>query len=80
LDEEGVTMTKDRYYVQHLTRGVFLIRQRLSQDGNQSPDNPIIRVFDILHDADMYARTVNATQKELDERFGLWARDAVEQR
>jgi hypothetical protein len=66
--------------VQHLTRGVFLIRQRMSQEGDPSPDNPIIRAFDFLDDADAYVNTLNATQRELDQRFGYWAQDAVEQR
>ena len=73
-------MIKDRYYVQHLARDVFLIRQRLSQDGDPGPDDRVIRAFSILHDAEMYVRTVNATQRELDERFGHWVQDAVEQR
>lgn len=73
-------MMKDRYYVQRLTRGVFLIRQRVSQESAPGPDDRVIRAFDILHDADMYARMINDTQRSLDERFGSWAQDAVEQR
>ena len=73
-------MMKDRYYVQHLARGVFLIRQRLSQEEDQSTHSPLIRAFDFLEDADAYVRTLNATQRALDERFGYWARDALEQR
>jgi hypothetical protein len=71
---------KDRYYVQHLTRGVFLVRERVSQESTPGPDDRVIRAFDILHDADTYVRTVNATQRSLDEQFGPWVQDAAEQR
>ena len=73
-------MMKDRYYVQCLTRGVFVIRQRVSQQSAPGPDDRVIRAFNILQDADTYARAVNATQRSLDEQFGSWVQDAVEQR
>ena len=73
-------MMKDRYYVQHLTRGVFLIRQRVSQQSAPGPDDRVIRAFTLLHDADTYSRMINETQRELDERFGPWTQDAAEQR
>ena len=64
---EGVMMKEDRYYVQRLTEQVFLIRERLSADGAQGPDDRIVRSFDIRHDAHAYAESVNEKQKKLDE-------------
>ena len=60
-------MKKDRYYVQRLTEQVFLIRERLSADGEPGPDNRIVRSFDVRHDAYVYADSMNEGQRKLDE-------------
>lgn len=60
-------MKKDRYYVQRLTEQVFLIRERLSADGEPGPDNRIVRSFDVRHDAYVYADSMNEEQRKLDE-------------
>ena len=60
-------MKEDRYYVQRLTEQVFLIRERLSANGAPGPNDPIVKSFDIRHDAYVYADSVNERQKKLDE-------------
>ncbi len=60
-------MKEDRYYVQRLTEQVFLIRERLSANGAQGPDDRIVRSFDVRHDAHAYADSVNEKQRKLDE-------------
>ena len=72
----GITMTEDRYYVQHLTDQVFLIRERLSADGKPGPNDRIIRAFDVRHDAYMYVGSVNKRQRKLDEHYGHWVQHA----
>jgi hypothetical protein len=64
---EGIMMKEDRYYVQRLTEQVFLIRERLSANGAQGPDDRIVRSFDVRHDAYAYADSVNEKQRKLDE-------------
>jgi hypothetical protein len=70
-------MTEDRYYVQRLTEQVFLIRERMSADGRPGPDDPIVRSFDVRHDAYMYADSMNEKQKKLDGQYGHWAQRAL---
>jgi len=69
---KGIGMMADRYYVQHLTEQVYLIRECKSTDGEPGPDDHIVRSFKIRHDADMYARSVNNQQRKLDEQYGHW--------
>ncbi len=64
---KGIMMKEDRYYVQRLTEQVFLIRERLSANGAQGPDDRIVRSFDVRHDAHAYADSVNEKQRKLDE-------------
>jgi hypothetical protein len=73
----GITMMKERYYVQRLTEQVFLIRERKSVEEEPGPDDRIVRSFDIRHDAYMYAGSVNDKQKQLDEHHGHWAQPAI---
>ena len=68
---------KDRYYVQRLTEQIFLIRERLSADGEPGPDDRIVRSFDVRHDAYMYADSVNNKQKKLDEHLGRQEQHAL---
>ena len=70
-------MIEDRYYVQRLTEQVFLIRERISADGEPGPDDRIVRSFDILHDAYAYAGNANNMQRKLDEQYGHWAQHAT---
>jgi hypothetical protein len=60
-------MQKDRYYVQRLTEEVFLIRERLSALAAPGPNDHIVRSFNIRHDAQVYADSVNEEQRKLDE-------------
>ena len=68
---------KDRYYVQRLTEQIFLIRERMSADGEPGPDDRIVRSFSIRHDAYMYVDSVNNKQKELDEHLGRRGQHAL---
>lgn len=70
-------MMEDRYYVQCLTEQVFLIRERMSADGERGPDDRIVRSFDVRHDAYRYADSVNDRQRKLDEHDGHWAQRAI---
>jgi len=70
-------MLEDRYYVQRLTEQVFVIRERMSADGEPGPDDRIVRSFDVRHDAYMYVDSMNDKQKKLDEQYGRWAQSAI---
>ena len=61
-------MMQDRYYVQHLAEQVFLVRERLSPDGESGPDDRIVRSFDVSRDAIMFADSMNEQQKRLDDQ------------
>jgi len=61
-------MLEDRYYVQHLTERVFLVRERLSPGGGVGPDDRIVRSFDVRHDAYMFADSMNEKQKQFDDQ------------
>ena len=61
---------KDRYYVQRLTEEIFLIRERMTTDGEPGPDDRIVRSFSVRHDAYIYADSLNNKQKEFDEHTG----------
>jgi len=62
-------MMQDRYYVQHLTERVFLVRERMSPDGGPGPDDRIVRSFDVRHDAYIFAGNLNEKQKQLDDQM-----------
>ena len=62
-------MMDDRYYVQHLTERVFLVRERVSPDGAPGPDDRIVRSFDIRQDAHLFADSMNEKQKQRDEHM-----------
>jgi hypothetical protein len=62
-------MMQDRYYVQHLTERVFLVRERMSPDGGPGPDDRIVRSFDVRHDAYIFADNLNEKQKQLDDQM-----------
>lgn len=68
---------EERYYVQRITEQVFLIRERMSADGEPGPNDRIARTFDMRHDAYVYVETVNERQKKLDEAHGHWVQSAI---
>lgn len=70
-------MMEDRYYIQRLTEQVFLIRERMSAEGGPGPNDPIVRSFDIRHDAYLYVGSMNERQRKLDEHYGHWAQHAI---
>lgn len=70
-------MREDRYYVQCLTEQVFLIRERTSSEAEAGPDDRIVRSFDVRHDANTYAESMNEKQRELDEHYGHWVEHAL---
>ena len=70
-------MIEDRYYVQRLTEQVFLIRERASSEEVAGPDDRIVRSFDVRHDANMFAESMNEKQRKLDEQYGHWAQHAL---
>ncbi len=53
------SIKKDRYYVQSLTERIFLVRECLSAGGESGPDDRIVRSFDVYHDANSYAHSMN---------------------
>ena len=72
-----MTMMEDRYYVQCLTEQVFLVRERVSANGEPGHNDPIVRSFDIRHDAYMYIGSVNDKQRKLDENYGHWTQHTI---
>ncbi|MGH2493811.1 MAG: hypothetical protein ACRDIV_03820 [Ktedonobacteraceae bacterium] len=70
-------MIEDRYYVQRLTEQVFLIRERASSEGEAGSNDRIVRSFDVRHDANMYAESMNEKQRKLDEQYGHWVQHAL---
>jgi hypothetical protein len=70
-------MMQDRYYIQCLTEQIFVIRERLSVDGEPGANDRFVRAFDIHHDAYLYVHRVNDRQRELDEQYGHWAKRAI---
>lgn len=54
---------KNRYYIQHLTEQIFIVREHLSANGTPEADDRIVRSFTILHDAYQYASSMNEAQK-----------------
>ena len=70
-------MIEDRYYVQRLTEQVFLIRERLSIDGEPGPDDRLVRSFGNRDDAYMFAGNINDRQRQLDEYYGHWTQHAI---
>ena len=61
-------MIQDCYYVQGLTDQIFLVRERMSANGEHGPDDRIVKSFDIRHDAYIYAGSMNEKQRKLDEQ------------
>ncbi len=72
-----VMKTGDRYYVQHLTDHVFLVRERVSLDGAPGSDDRLVRSFEIRHDAYLYIDSINEIQRQLDADYGHWTKHAI---
>ena len=68
---------ENRYYVQRLTEQVFLIRERLSTEGEPGFDDPIVRSFAFREEAYRYADKLNEKQRELDGQHGHWTQRAI---
>lgn len=71
-------MMGKRYYVQRLTEQVFVVRERLSADGEPGRDDHIVRSFAFGEEAYRYANQINERQRDLDEHYGHWAQHAME--
>jgi hypothetical protein len=65
--QRGRATTEERYYVQRLTDQVILVRERTPPEGKPGPDDPIMRSFDVRHDAYAYAESMNEKQRTFDE-------------
>lgn len=59
---QGRVEREEHYYVQTLTERIFLVRRCLPGEGKPGPDDPIVRSFDIRHDASSYAESMNNGQ------------------
>lgn len=59
---KGMIHMNNRYYVQRLTEQIFLVREHLSANGTLRADDRIVRSFQILHDASLYASSLNHAQ------------------
>lgn len=75
----GNTMKEDRYYVQHLSEQIFVIRERLSANEGPAAGDRIVRSFTVGHDAFQYTDSINARQRQLDEQYGHWTQNATEE-
>ncbi len=60
-------MMRNRYYVQHLAEYVFLIRERMTEDGEPGPNDRIVRSFPNRDDAYRSLSEMNDTRRKLDE-------------
>ena len=58
---------RNRYYVQHLAESVFLIRERMTEDGEPGPNDRIVRSFPNRDDAYRSLSEMNDTRRKLDE-------------
>jgi len=70
-------MMEARYYVQRLTEQVFLVRECLSADGAPGPNDHIVRSFSVLHDAYLYADSMNEKQSKPDQHDSHSARRSI---
>lgn len=63
-----------RYYVQRLTKQIFLVRERLVAHEAPGADDRIIRSFHIPHDASLSAHQMNHTP-DAHQQAGMPQRD-----
>lgn len=52
-------MLKDRYYVQHISNQLFLVRERMMESPDTVVNDRLIRSFETRFDAYEYADTMN---------------------
>ncbi|GER90632.1 hypothetical protein KDW_47940 [Dictyobacter vulcani] len=57
-------MAHHHYYVQCLSPQIFLVRERAAGDQAPSPNDRLVKSFDIRHDAYMYAESINEEHKK----------------
>lgn len=62
---------EDRYSVQRLTEQICLSGERESADEEPGPNDRLVRLFDINHDAYLSPAHVNTSQKKRAEPIGL---------
>ncbi len=72
--------SKNRYYVQHLTEQIFLVREYQRADGVSGADDPIVRSFLVGHDAFQYAESLNEQQRKLDKQSSPMPQRTISQR
>ncbi len=58
---------RNHYYVQHLADHVFLIRERMDENGEPGSNDRIVRSFAVRDDAYRFAGEMNETRRKLDE-------------
>jgi hypothetical protein len=66
-EDGGITILRNRYYVQDLADHVFLIRERMTEDGEPGPNDRIVRSFAVRDDAYRSVSDMNDTRRKLDE-------------
>lgn len=60
-------MRGNHYYVQHLTEYIFLIRERMTGDGEPGPNDRIVQSFADHDDAYRSVSEMNDRRRQLDE-------------
>lgn len=58
---------RNHYYVQHLADHVFVIRERMAEDGEPGPNDRLVRSFAVRDDAYRTVSEMNETRRKLDE-------------
>jgi hypothetical protein len=66
-EDGGISILRNRYYVQHLAEHVFVIRERMAEDGEPGPNDCIARSFANRDDAYRAVSEMNETRRKLDE-------------
>lgn len=66
-EDGGISILRNHYYVQHLADHVFVIRERVAEDGEPGPDDRIVRSFANRDDAYRAVSEMNETRRKLDE-------------
>ncbi len=65
----GITILRNHYYVQHLADHVFVIRERITEDGEPGPNDRLVRSFAVRDDAYRVVSEMNETRRKLDEHL-----------
>ncbi|MBO0782057.1 MAG: hypothetical protein J2P37_24825 [Ktedonobacteraceae bacterium] len=68
----------ERYYIQYLSDGTLLVRERkYEQEITHPEEDRRIRLFHRSEDAHFYASAANRLQERLDGRYGHWVKHAL---